>query len=103
MHSNDMESTGKALMDEAFAVIEDEATRQALADIFERHAGAVYISKMAVKMSRRRRAVDQLVKAGLPSLGIRKHLARHFGLKCKSTAYREIAAAKKRLGMKASL
>lgn len=96
------QSTGAALMDEAFAVVEDEATRQALADVFERYAGGVYISKRAVRMSRRRRAIDQLVKAGLPSRDIRKHLARHYGLKCERTAFKEIAAAKSRLGMKAS-
>ncbi len=96
------QSAGAALMDDAFAVVDDEATRQALADVFERYAGAVYISKMAVRMSRRRRAVDQMVKAGLPGLDIRKHLARHYSLTCRRTAYREIAAAKVRLGMTAS-
>jgi len=96
------QSTGKALLEEALALVHDPDTIQALANVFERHAGAIYVSKMAVRMSRRRRAVDQMLKAGLPSLDIRKHLARHYGLTCRRTAYREIAAAKVRLGMTAS-
>lgn len=94
-------SSGQALMEDVMAAVPAEYA-PALVAAFLRNPGAVYISAKSVRMADRRRAIDQLVLAGLSNPEMIRHLASHYALTCRRTAYREIAAAKERLSIKAS-